>query len=118
MIRSGDTEKVRGSGLTQSQRLMQMFASQAGVNLSNEQILALADGRIQPGTPVSEELRADARAQIRRTVEDSIRQQGEDPARFRPQIDSLTGKIEKLIFEEGKSLEEVQRMLGAGELLP
>ncbi len=118
MIRSGETEKVRGSGLTQEQRLMQMFASQVGVNLSNEQILALADGRIAPGTPISEELREGARADIRRIVEQGFRDQGQDPARFRPQVDSLTAKIEKLLFEEGKSLEEVQRMLGAGELLP
>lgn len=118
MIRSGETEKTRGSGLTQDQRFMQMFTSQAGMNLSADQIVALSEGRMVPGVPVPPEARADARRQIRGAVEKAFRDQGQDPRRFTPQIESLTKKIEHLLFEEGKSLEEVQRMLGAGELLP
>lgn len=118
MIRSGDTEKVRGSGLTQEQRLRQMFASQVGLNLSEDQIRALSEGRVPAGVEVTEEERETARRQIRTSVEEAYRQQDQDPRRFTAQIESLTKQIEQQIFEEGKSLEEVQRMLGAGELLP
>ena len=118
MIRSGDTEKVRGSGLTQEQRLRQMFASQVGLNLSDDQIRALSEGRVPAGVEVPAEERETARRQIRSSVEEAYRQQDQDPRRFTPQIESLTKQIEQQIFEEGKSLEEVQRMLGAGELLP
>lgn len=118
MIRSGETEKTRGSGLTQEQRLMQMFSSQVGINLSADQIRALSEGRVPAGLEVEPEERETAREQIRASVEEAFRQQGQDVRRFRPQIESLTAQIERQIFEEGKSLEEVQRMLGAGELLP
>lgn len=118
MIRSGETEKTRGSGLTQEQRLMQMFSSQVGMNLSADQIRALSEGRAPVGVEVTAEERETARDQIRTSVEEAFRQQGQDPRRFTPQIESLTKQIEQQIFEEGKSLEEVQRMLGAGELLP
>lgn len=118
MIRSGETERTRGSGRTQQQRLMQMFASRAGMNLSADQIVALSDGGIAPGMPVPPEERAEASRQIRASVEKAFLDQGQDPRRFTPQIESLTKKIEHLLFDEGKSLEEVQRMLGAGELLP
>jgi hypothetical protein len=118
MIRSGATERPRGSGLTQQQRLMQMFSAQVGLNLSADQIRALSEGRVAAGAEVPVEERATARRQIRESVEQAFRQQDQDPRRFTPQIDSLTKQIEQQIFEEGKSLEEVQRMLGAGELLP
>ena len=118
MIRSGETEKTRGSGLTQEQRLMQMFSSQVGMNLSADQIRALSEGRAPAGVELTAEERETARSQIRTSVEEAFRQQGQDPRRFTPQIESLTKQIEQQIFEEGKSLEEVQRMLGAGELLP
>jgi hypothetical protein len=118
MIRSGETERVRGSGLTQSQRVMQMFASQVGVQLTPAQVKALSEGRSAPGMPVPADLRADVRAQIRENVEDAIRQQGQDPRALEPQVESLTGKIEHMILDEGKSLEEVQRMLSAGEIAP
>jgi hypothetical protein len=118
MIRSGETEKARGSGLTQEQRLMQMFSSQVGMNLSADQIRALSDGRVPAGVEVSADERETARSQIRANVEEAYRQQGQDPRRFTAQIESLTKQIEQQLFDEGKSLEEVQRMLGAGELLP
>ncbi len=118
LIRSGETEKVRGSGLTQEQRLRQMFAAQVGLNLTDDQIRALSEGRVPAGVEVPAEERETARSQIRTSVEEAYRQQGQDLRRFAPQIESLTKQIEQQIFEEGKSLEEVQRMLGAGELLP
>jgi hypothetical protein len=117
-IPSGQSERVRGSGLTQSQRVMQMFASQAGMNLSAEQIQALTAGRAAPGAPVPDDVRSDVRAEIRRTVEDAVRAQGQDPHALAPQVDSLVRKVERLILDEGKSVPEVQRMLAAGEITP
>jgi hypothetical protein len=118
MIRTGESEKVRGSGLTQGQRTMQMFASQVGLQLDPEQVKALYAGRAAPGAELPAEVREDLRGQIRRDVESAIRQRGEDPKRLGAEVDGLTRKIEQLILDEGKSVEEVQRMLQAGEILP
>jgi hypothetical protein len=118
MIRTGATERVRGSGLTQGQRVMQMFAAQAGIELTAEQIKALAEGRVAPGMPIPEEFRQDLRGQIRRNVEETIRREGGDPRALAPQVDSLTRQIEKLLVEDGKTVDEVDRMLRAGEIVP
>jgi hypothetical protein len=118
MIRSGQTEAVKGSGLTQGQRVMQMFASQAGLTLSPEQIKALTNGKLAPGTPVPEDVRASVRAEVRRSVEEAFRQQSTDPRTASSQVDGLTRKIEHLILDEGKSPEEVQEMLKRGEIIP
>ena len=118
MIRSGQTEAVKGSGLTQGQRTMQMFARQAGLDLSAEQIKALTSGKLAPGTPVPEEVRTSVRAEIRRSVEEAFRQQSTDPRSASAQVDGLTRKIEHLILDEGKTPEEVQEMLKRGELTP
>jgi hypothetical protein len=118
LIRSSGTEKVRGSGLTQGQRVMQMFASQIGINLTAEQVKALAEGRAAPGLAIPDDIRQDVRAQIRQNVEDTIRQQGGDPRALAAEVDSVTSQIEKLILEEGKTPEEVQRMLEAGQITP
>jgi len=118
MMRSGQTEAVKGSGLTQNQRVMQMFASQAGMTLSTEQIKAMTSGKLAPGTPVPEEVRTNVRAEIRRSVEEAFRQQSTDPRTASSQVDGLTRKIEHLILDEGKSPEEVQEMLKRGEITP
>jgi hypothetical protein len=118
MIASGETEAARGSGLTQGQRALQMLASQAGLNLNAEQIKALSEGRVVPGVPIPDETRQDVRKEIRRNVEDAVRQQGGDPRAAQPQVDALVDRIERLILDEGKTVEEVQRMLQAGEIRP
>jgi hypothetical protein len=118
MIATGDTEATRGSGLTQGQRAVQQLASQAGLDLNTEQIKALSEGRVAPGMPVPEEAREDVRQEIRRNVEQAVRREGGDPRAAQPQVDALVTKIEKLILDEGKSVEEVQRMLQAGEIQP
>jgi hypothetical protein len=118
MMPSGGTEKVRGSGLTQGQRVIQMFSSQAGLKLDAEQIRALQAARVAPGTPVPDDLRRDLRAEIRRSVEESIREQGGDPRVLSAQVDGLVREIERQIVDEGRSVEEVRRMLETGEITP
>jgi len=118
MIRSGDTQKVRGSGLTQDQRVMQMFASQAGLTLDAAQIQAITSGKVAPGSPVPDDVRADVRAQIRQGVEEAFRRQSTDPRAASAEVDRLTSKIEHLILDEGKSPEQVQEMLKRGEVTP
>jgi hypothetical protein len=118
MMRSGEIQKLKGSGLTQSQRLMQMFASEAGLTLNADQIRALTAGKVAPGAEVPTGLRAEVRARIRTSVEEAVRQQGEDPRNMSAQVDALTRKIEHLILDEGKSVEDVQQMLKRGEVVP
>ncbi|MDJ0865302.1 MAG: hypothetical protein QNK03_04270 [Myxococcota bacterium] len=118
LYRTGASERVRGSGLSQGQRAMRMLASQAGMQLDDEQVKALTAGRVAPGTEIPDDVREDVRAQIRKDVEQAFEQQGLRPSQYRNEVESLTRKIEKLILDEGKSTEEVRRMLQAGEITP
>lgn len=118
MMRSGGAEKVRGSGKTQSERMYEMFASQYGLSLSSEQLDALMTGEIEPGTEIPDEVRADVRSAVRDALEQELRDRGESVSSLKPQIDSLTRQIERLLLDEGKSTEEVREMLRKGEIRP
>jgi hypothetical protein len=62
--------------------------------------------------------RDQARAAIRKAVEDAVKASGNNPAAVSPQIDRITTKIERALFDQGKSIEEVQSMISRGEIGP
>jgi len=104
LTRSGPVSNVKGSGKTQSERVRDMFMQSMGG--------AIASGDLTP------EERADVRKDIRRSIEDYLRRKGIDPATQRPQVESMTTKIEHLLIDEKRPLAEVGRMLEAGEIKP
>lgn len=104
LTRAGAVSNVKGSGKTQGERVRDMFMQSMG-------------GAITGGTLTPEE-RAEVRSDIRRSVEDYLRRKGIDPASQRTQVDSMTAKIEHLLIDEKRSLQEVGRMLEAGEIRP
>lgn len=122
MTRAGSASATKGSGKTDGQRTMEMFASQAGLQLFGDQL---------PGGATEEALRAEIaagefdeadRQELRVEIEKMLAQmweaQGNDPRRSRQEIQSLARKIADLMIDEGKSVEEVQQMLRSGQILP
>ncbi len=115
MRRAGLVSTVKGSGLTQSERVMQVMLSQAGIRIEDREALRALLERSGRGAP-PEPLRDEIRREIEAALEEQVRAQGEDPRTLRPRIDQLTREIERLLVEEGKTLAEIRRMIEAGEL--
>jgi hypothetical protein len=118
LIRSGDASAVGSSD--QSERMRKVLldrAVQDGV-VSQEEVAAAFAAQVELGEGAAVADRAQARRQIRDGIEAAIRAQGEDPRLLQPQVESLTRKVERLLFDEGKSLAEVQRLLETGQLQP
>jgi hypothetical protein len=104
IARSGPVTNVKGSGKTQSERVRDMFLeSMGGAALSGD---------------LSPEQRAEVRQDIRRSIEDYLRRKGIDPSTQRRQVESMTAKIEHLLIDEKRPIQEVGRMLEAGEIRP
>jgi len=104
MTRSGPIANVKGSGKTQSERIRDNFIANMGREMTSGDL--------------SDEEKAEIHANIRRSIEDYLRRKGIDPSTQRAQVESMTAKIEHLLIEEKRSLEEVGRMLEAGEIAP
>jgi hypothetical protein len=104
VARSGPVSDVKGSGKTQTERVRDAFIQ----NMGRE----VVSGELSP------EERAEVHADIRRSIEDYLRRKGIDPATQRPQVESMTAKIEHLLIDEKRSLQDVGRMLEAGEIKP
>ena len=122
LMRAGPVEGVKGSGKTQGERVYEVFfgdfgtAIMGGEGALRQEIERRArEGR---GGELPEDVRAAVREDIRRTIEARVRDEGGDPARRRDEIDSLTLKIEQQILEEGRTIDEVGKMLEEGRLTP
>jgi putative ABC transport system ATP-binding protein len=59
-----------------------------------------------------------ARAAIHKAVEDAVKANGNDPSAVSSQIETITGKIEHALFDQDKSIEDVQAMISRGEIAP
>lgn len=118
LIRSSDPSKAGEQDLEERQRkALRQQAAESGLVSSEEVQAAIATQvKLSPGARSDD--RAASRVVIRKNVEDVIRAQGEDPHVHAGAIDSLTRKIERLLFDEGKSLEAVQQQIESGQLTP
>jgi hypothetical protein len=120
LTRSGKAMGVQGSGKTQSQRLMDAWfgefseSLQGGNAMRMEVLRKVQSGEIE-ATP---EIRAEVRKEVRREIEQSIRKKGLDPDDYAAQVDDLAEQIQVQIIDEGRSSEEIGRMLEKGELGP
>lgn len=113
MQRSGEVGTVRGSGKTQSERTMEMFVSQMGVDEGLATILANPKERGED----PERDREAVEKVLRGAIEQGLREQGMDPRRYQPEIDQLTRQILRE-WERGRSAKEIQRMIRNGKIKP
>jgi hypothetical protein len=122
ITRSGEVSTVKGSGKSQSERAAgaligayasQLFAGELPGGASETDLRKA----IEAGEFTDDD-RRDLRSEFERSITESYRSQGNDPRRFRPQIQSLARKMVDLFVDEGKSIEEIGQMLADGSLRP
>lgn len=118
MIRSGSVSKAGEQDLEARQRkALRQAAIESGL-VSPEEVQAAIGTQVKLAPDAKGEDRAAARAVIRKNVEDAVRAQGEDPRVHAASIDGLARKIERLLFDDGQSVAEVQRLIETGQLRP
>ena len=121
LTRAGAAEGVKGSG-DASKRLREAFASQLGIQVFPDQA---------PGGGTESDLRAkiaagqftdDDRRELRvgfeKILTDQWQAAGNDPLQGRLQIQSLARQMTDLVVDDGKTFEEVTKMLKTGEITP
>jgi hypothetical protein len=120
--RSGAVSVVKGSGKSQNERVRdaqarayaaQIFAGELPGGVTEADIRKAIDAG-----EFTDEDRSELRREFERSITASFRGQGNDPRQLRPQIQSLARKMVALLVDEGKSIEEIQRMLADGSLRP
>jgi len=99
MLRAGSVSGVKGSGKTQSERLRDTWWENYSKSIGVED-------------------RENVSHQIRSVIEQYMRREGLDPGRHQEAVESLSKKIEVEIFEKGRTIEEIGRMLEDGTLTP
>jgi len=122
MTRSGAVSTVKGSGKSQGERVYELFFGEMSAQFfvgempggGSEQDLrqAIEDGRFH------QEDRLALRLAFEEKIAQLYQDQGNDPREFRPQIQSLARKMVAFFVDEGKSIEEIRRMLADGRLRP
>lgn len=119
MMLAGSVDGVKGSGRTQGQRLMEAWFGEWAAAAGGESALrAEIERRLREGEEVPEEVRAEIREEIRRSIERAVRRKGIDPDDYQREIEVLAKKVETQVLDEGRSLEEVGRMIEEGEIAP
>lgn len=115
LIRAGGTEELKGAAKTQAERQRMAF-QRSMASASDADIAQLFAGQLELPAAAADPDRAAARSAIRGAVEAAVRANGNDPADASALIDRMTRLIEGALFDEGKSLAEVQKLLAAGQL--
>jgi hypothetical protein len=118
MIRSGEVGRVGTDSLEERQRQGLMKRAVESGLVTPEEVAAMMGGQVQLPNAAKGADREQARAAIHKAVEDAVKANGNDPAAVSSQIQRITGKIERALFDQGKSIEEVQQMIARGEIGP
>jgi hypothetical protein len=114
MRRAGVAKVTAGSGKTQSQRETEAFFQNYG---GGDFFTAAEIQAMKAGAGAPNDGGKGLREQVRAEIEKKTREQGVDPSLVEPQIDKLTEKISSMLLE-GKSPEEIQRVLNASSPRP
>jgi len=121
LTRSGTARTVKGTSKSEGQRFYDTFLGEEFREAFADPEGSVANAarkRASGAGDLSAELRAEVGAAVRAAIEASIRAGDEAPGRYEREVDSLTRKITAEILEEGRSLEEIDRMLAGGEINP
>lgn len=118
MIRSGEVGRAGTDSLEDRQRQGLMKRAVESGYVTPEEVAAMMGGQVQLSELAKGADREQARAAIRKAVEDAVKANGNDPSAVSSQIQRIAGKIERALFDQGKSIEEVQQMISRGEIGP
>lgn len=118
MIRSGEVGRAGTDSLEDRQRQGLMKRAVESGYVTPEEVAAMMGGQVQLPNAATGADREQARAAIHKAVEDAVKANGNDPSAVSSQIERITGKIEHALFDQGKSIEDVQAMISRGEIGP
>ena len=118
MIRSGEVGRAGTESLDDRQRQGGMKRAVEAGSVTPEEVAAMMGGQVQLPSAAGGVDREQARAAIRKAVEDAVKANGNDPTAVSSLIQRVTGRIEHALFDQGKSVEEVQQMISRGEIGP
>jgi len=118
LYKSGEASITKGSGKTQQERMQEAFTSSFGAaflgdaGLQDELTREAASGKADEAT------RARVRKSVRDSVERKLRAEGEDPRAAEAYTDQLSRRVEKWLLDDGKSPQEIERLLREGNAAP
>jgi hypothetical protein len=115
LIRAGGTEALKGAAKTQSERQRMVFQRSMDA-ASDADVAQIFAGQVQLPAAAADADREKARGAIRGAVEAAVRANGNDPRDASALVERMTRVIERALFDEGKSLAEVQEQLATGQL--
>jgi hypothetical protein len=121
LMRSGAARDVKGKGKSEGQRFYEMFLGEgfhSGLLSSPETIEALGESTKGDPTSTDGEARTRVRSAVRAALEKNLRAHDLDPRDFEREVSSLTRQITAQLLDEGRSPEEIQKMLAEGEINP
>lgn len=121
LTRSGVATDVKGKGKSEGQRFFEMFLGEdfRVVQLpSSDEIAALGKSKGDGSNPTDREIRVRVRSEVRAALEKNLRDQDLDPRDFEREISSLSRQITAQLLDEGRSPEEVRKLLATGEINP
>jgi hypothetical protein len=107
MTRAGESRGVRGSSRTTGQRLREQYLRNLGA------VLGAREAAIRAAPD-----RAAARAEIRAALTETIRAAKGDPEFLGPEVDHLTGEIERRMLDGGASAADIDQLLEDGDINP
>jgi len=118
MIRSAEVGHAGTGSLEDRQRKGLMKRAVESGFVTPEEVAAMMGGQVQLPDEAKGADRGQARAAIHKAVEDAVKANGNDPSAVSSQIERITGRIESALFDQGKSVEDVQQMISRGEIGP
>jgi hypothetical protein len=118
MTLAGPVRGVEGSRKSEGERVYELFFGEAGAALFRGDGIQTLQDQVRAGEEVPESIRAELRQEIRRALERQLRSRGVDPDTYQRETEILAKQIESQIIDEGRSFEEVQRMIEEGEITP
>ncbi len=121
MMRAGAIQIVEGSGKTQGERFMEAFGATYGFSGSGSQgAEALQDtiDELRAAGEISRTTRMELRGEIVEWLEQGMRARGQSAKSFERQLEGLALRVEKELLDEGRSVQEVVKMIEKGELRP
>ncbi len=121
MMRAGGIQVVQGSGKSQGARLMEMFGSMVGFSGSGSQgveALQATIDELRAAGEISRTTRMELRGEIVEWLEQGMRARGQSAKPSERQLEGLALRVEKELLDEGRSVQEVVKMIEKGELRP
>ena len=117
MMRSGGARIVEGSGKTQGERFLEAWGIPRRGASEAEALQGVVDN-LRAGGEISRATRVELRGEIYEMLEKELRARGENPKPYQQQLEDLALQLEKMLLDEGRSVQDVLRMIEEGEIVP